>query len=172
MIKDLKVGLPIKLDPTLKLLIPDSIIRFPEKDERLIVKSVSSLIIDSLDNNIKVYELENDKNDKYRIIDDISAKIIFIYHLKFVAMHNIVQPPFIANESLNLDIDDVTHQYGFYSDVLNMRIGNAKLITRVYERKLPETSDADSEYLWCEINNNTNENYFVGVNIHETQIII
>jgi len=169
MIKDLFNGMGVKLDSSLKFIKPDSAFQFPGKDERLIVTGKGELLINDIGKRMNWFSLKDNQQTNFRIIDDVDAATIFIYR-ELVNYPLDEQPSFINHNELNLEINNKIREYKPYSEtLLTIHMDGSKNLVKIYARNLDEDTQ---EYLWCEIANNKTVRYFIGVDIHNSQIIV
>ena len=167
MIEQLFSGSSFKLDPTLTILKPGTCFSF-DKKERLVVTDKQKLGIVGNHIDINYYALQDCNRNNYRLIEDKTAGVLFIY--KELMVHDLDgEPPFVKEPKLNLEIDGKTVEFEDYSGLIQVRLDNMKNLVHIYTRNLDET---EQEYLWCEVWNNKKVQYFVGVDIHKSQIIV
>ena len=81
------------------------------------------------------------------------------------------EPVFIHTDKLNIEMgENGAVEYEEYSPILEFNMRRFRNLFHIFSRELGDPENL--EYLWCEIWNNEFEKYFVGVDIHKSQIII
>lgn len=166
MIEGLFSGSSFRLDPTLTLLVPGTAFTFKKKESFIVTES-GKLGFPENDIDIKYYLVQDMDRVNFRIMDDISANEIIIYR-EILCSRLDGEPPFVKEDKLNLELDGNPLEFVDVSGLMRVRIGNHNCLMHLYSRQL---SNGEFEYLWCEIRDNKYISYFLGLNIHSSQVI-
>ncbi|MGZ8924478.1 MAG: hypothetical protein ACXW2E_01210 [Nitrososphaeraceae archaeon] len=165
------VGKTSTLDPSLRLLYPNSLFQFPT--DKLIIDKFQYFDIDG--NEFEEIVFEKTSNFDYIMLYDKNQKLFyFLNRLTSQAVANDEQPVFVEMDVLSLTDKDTQEiqEYTDMSGLIEASVSNKngfinKRLIRVYER---EIEDNDYEYCVCIMDNNNSVHYYIGFNISLLQL--